>query len=124
AAHGIESLTGDSASLDLTRGEKNRPVIWAGVASTYFDALVLPIGKVNLTTAEFIDSIRAKAINGSAGRPVGAELLFQTKTLNVRPDQPYEFDLMAFFGPKARSIIKNDYYGAYPREYFTTLSTG
>ena len=123
-AWGVESLKGESQTVDLTRGDKDRPVIWAGIASTYFDAMVLPVGAKPIDTAQFLDSIKAHALPGPTGAPIGAEIVFQTKPLRVLPGAPTEFDLMAFFGPKARNVIKNAYYGVYPREYFATLSTG
>jgi YidC/Oxa1 family membrane protein insertase len=122
----VESLTGDKQTVKVEKSEKGWPLIWAGLSSTYFDALVLPVaaGKDNRTTAEFIGHIEARSLAPQGSNPpTEAELLLTTKPLSVNAGQTSSFDLVTFFGPKARAVLKNDYYSVFPRMYAVTLST-
>lgn len=120
----LESLYGDSAKMNVITGEKDRPLIWLGLSSTYFDAIVLPVSADPSRTAEFLRSVQVRGIGGNEPKQViGAEVLFQTKALNIAPGGAQAFDLTVFMGPKARATVNNDYYSAYPREYKASLST-
>ena len=121
----MESLTGVKQQMTITRSEKGWPMIWAGMASTYFDALVLPVGKDNRGTAEFIESVQVNSFtNPQAPTEMSAEIRFQTVAQTLEGEgKSAEYNVQAFFGPKARAVVKNPYYSAYPRDYGVTLST-
>lgn len=122
-AHAVESLTGSKQTIQIIESSKGWKMIWAGMTSTYFDALVLPVGKDNLRTAEFLDKVQVKSLHPDDSTKITAEMLFQTKALPLASATPVNLDMQVFFGPKARSILKNDHYGAYPRQYFLSLVT-
>lgn len=121
--HAIESLTGEKSTLNLTQHAKNWPLIWAGVTSTYFDALVLPVGKDTKRTAEFIDRVQVRAAHADKPEQATAEMLFETKALPLAAGTPASVDLQVFFGPKERALLKNSYYSAYPKQYGLSLTT-
>ena len=120
----LDSLKGEKQHLAITTTEKEWPVIWGGMTSTYFDGLVLPVAKENHQTAEFIQSVRVVSFNPETPANMSAELQFRTKVLELPADgKALDLDVKAFFGPKARSVVKDDYYAAYPRNYAVTLTT-
>lgn len=122
---GIEQLKGEKQTTDLTLGDKNRPFIWAGQTSTYFDALILPQSENYVLSAPYLEKVEAKGLlPHEAAAPTGAELIFQTKPLSLEKDGAKEIEFLTFFGPKDRSVITNDYFGVYPRLYQVTLTTG
>ena len=122
-AHTLESLTGSKQTIQIVHAAKGWPMIWAGMTSTYFDALVLPVGKDALRTAEFIDSVQVRSLHSEDPMKITAAMLFQTKTLSLADATPTNLDMQVFFGPKARSIVKDSYYAAYPRQYGLSLSS-
>ena len=122
-AHPLESLTGSKQTLQIMRSSKGWPLIWAGMTSTYFDALVLPVAKDTLRTAEFIDTVQVKSLHADDPTKITAEMLFQTKAMQLADATPMNLDMQVFFGPKARSIVKDDYYAAYPKQYGLSLTS-
>lgn len=124
-ANPLESLTGSKQTLQIVQSAKGWPMIWAGMTSTYFDALVLPVAKDTLRTAEFIDTVQVKSRHADDPMKITAEMLFQTRALRLADATPMNLDMQVFFGPKSRSLVKDDYYAAYPRQYgFSLTSSG
>lgn len=123
-AWGVESLTGDKADFEIQKSEKDWPLIWAGLTSTYFDAIVLPVAEKDThRTANFVRSVRVKGTNAADAANQSAELTFETQALLIRPDGRTQFDLLTYFGPKLRSVLKSNYYASYPRSYDASLTT-
>jgi YidC/Oxa1 family membrane protein insertase len=120
-AHALESLTGSKQTIQVVQSSKGWPMIWAGMTSTYFDALVLPVAKDPLRTAEFIDTVQVNSLHADDPAKITAEMLFQTRSMKLADATPMNLDMQVFFGPKARSILNNGYYDVYPREYATSL---
>ena len=121
----VMTLTGDKQRLNIEKSKEGWPVIWAGMTSTYFDAIVYPVASGdNRVTAGFMSNVQARSVDPSAvAANIQVELLFTTKLLRIEAQKPAEFTMEVFFGPKMRSLVKNDYYGKYPRQFDLTLST-
>jgi YidC/Oxa1 family membrane protein insertase len=90
--------------------------LWLGVCNSYFDAIVRPDAgpgaPVHIAAAPAVavdDTTHDCAFN------------LVTAPFTLAPGAAAPFDLHAFFGPKQRQLLKNDYYSAFPRGYDVTL---
>ncbi|MDB5304265.1 MAG: yidC [Phycisphaerales bacterium] len=105
----------DSNEKDLTKdGDKH--FMWAGEASTYFAAIVLP--DVNQAPGF---SARAKALDPEADTERNVAVTFETPNLTLAPQQDAGVPLNVFFGPKSREILNTTYYSTWPRMYSELL---
>ena len=122
--HAIEEFKADkdSGNIDLTSkdGKKAR---WAGAASTYFGAVLLP-GNLVLNGATgkpaYITSIMAHGVNVEKDVPMDYHdvyLTFQTGQIKIDPHQSAKIPLSIFLGPKWHEILEKPHYAAHPREY-------
>ena len=106
--------------LDV-RGMKAEPLLWAGMSSAYFDAIVrgtesngdrLPLAKMeaSLLNPEVQDVLQHSVALG-----------LETGDMDIPANGSKAFSLNVFVGPKLRDVIKNDYYADYPLSYDETL---
>lgn len=107
--------------LDVKAIASSEKLLWSGMTSAYFDAIVratdsagnpLPLAEVKaltLTPGEKDPLKQAVAID------------YQTGDLAVPADGVTTFALNTYFGPKAREVLNNKYYAAFPRSYDDTL---
>ena len=119
----VEGFTAEEPNRDLIKDEDDRPVVWAGAASVYFQALVLPQPGV-AGAANTFNSVRAEGIDVAdstdpARRTVAT--VFETSEITVPANAEATLPLNVYFGPKWRNVLKTDYYTPFPRAYHQTL---
>jgi YidC/Oxa1 family membrane protein insertase len=123
--HMVEAFKPEDPTIDLTQDKDKRPAIWAGAASVYFDAIVLPTeAQTGGAPAGYVRSIKAEGINvgkDTEGADRTVATVFETGELKVPPGGRVTMPLNAYFGPRWRSILNNAYYASLPRGYNSTL---
>jgi len=123
-ATAVESFTPDEPTKDLSADKDKLPFLWAGAASVYFEALVLPDTAAVGTPANPLQTIRAEGIDvrketDAAHRTVAT--VFETKELTVPANGELVVPLNVYFGPKWRNVLTSAYYTTFPRAYNQTL---
>jgi YidC/Oxa1 family membrane protein insertase len=119
---------GNGGSIDLTRdylaefkpgvevkditSHSGESMLWAGMTSNYFAAIVQPdkagiLGKVEIRCPN-TDAV-------SDEREVGLDC--QTAGVALSPGSSADLPMSVFFGPKERDLFEGDFYGTFPREY-------
>ena len=119
--HAIGSFkVGEGIELGTSPPGKDTPFVWAGLSSTYFNALVLPMTG---ETRNPIQSVKAEVLNAQ-DPPIDhvAGLIFTTSDLTIAPATTKDSDLRVFLGPKSRDVLNDTYYSAFPRMYALTLT--
>ncbi|CAN5383231.1 hypothetical protein BH09PLA1_BH09PLA1_23330 [soil metagenome] len=124
--HYVESFGKKQATFDYTKANKNDyPLLWAGTASVYFDAIIRPeTGDPNVLVPPSIEKVEAISLNPEAEDSTqhAITMTFKTKPAKVEPGESLTLANRAFFGPKMRSLLaKTDYYSSLPRHYDSTL---
>jgi YidC/Oxa1 family membrane protein insertase len=123
--HYVESFGKKQSTLDYTKADKNNyPLMWAGTASIYFNAIVRPVtNDPNVPTATTIEKVEAVSLNPEVedSKEHAVTLAFTTKSSQIAPRGELTLANRAFFGPKLRKLLKDDYYGTLPRHYDATL---
>ncbi|HYE21603.1 MAG TPA: membrane protein insertase YidC [Tepidisphaeraceae bacterium] len=106
-----------------TTAEKRRPALWIGQQSSYFNSIVRPIPADNAPRdADWVQHFGGDLINPTAiPDHFWVMTNVMTKDLPVAGGQAREFAFEAYFGPKGRKVLKNDFYAAAPRFYDQTL---
>jgi YidC/Oxa1 family membrane protein insertase len=122
-AHIVESFKQEEPNKDLIKDDDERPMIWAGAASVYFEALVLPTDAGG-APAGYLQAVRAEGLDvkkdtGAAHRTVAT--VFETSELTVPANGELKLPLNVYVGPKWRKVLTRDYYVAFPRAYHQTL---
>ena len=94
----------------------------------YFSGIVLPQPPPAGANAEtpatpVIDRVLAEALDpGSAdARKRDVVTVFETSSFAVAPGATASLPLNVYFGPRAREVLKSDYYSTPPRSYDRTL---
>jgi YidC/Oxa1 family membrane protein insertase len=101
--------------LSVYKGYK---LLWSGMASNYFAAIVLPEKRGAIARVE------ARCANPDASSDQRqVELNFHTAALTVPASSSVDVPLDVFFGPKERDLMEGDYYGDFPRSYNQLLAT-
>jgi YidC/Oxa1 family membrane protein insertase len=113
----------DNTARNYTTDKEGRPLLWAGTASVYFDAILRPISRDSASpTSKDIAKVEAHALNPdarAADRQIVTE--FTTSELTVAPKSKLELPMELYLGPKYRKLLNTDYYAAMPRGYNATL---
>ncbi|HZL35664.1 MAG TPA: membrane protein insertase YidC [Tepidisphaeraceae bacterium] len=107
----------DSATKDLTQDSSKQHFVWAGQASTYFGAFVLPDshGANDYT-------VSAVALDPAAEIDRKLSMTFQSPELAIPAGQSASLPKMSvYFGPKWRDVLGDGYYSSWPRLYNLTL---
>jgi YidC/Oxa1 family membrane protein insertase len=113
--HAIEEFTKDKPSKELTKGDKDAPLLWAGNCSAYFNAIVRPeaTGRFTRVSAEALDT------------DPDAKDRFVTTTLDTSQVVPTRgnasMPLRLFFGPKLRKLLQSTYFTKPSIHYDETL---
>ena len=116
--HAIEEFHKDKISQDLTHnGSENAN--WAGTASVYFNALVLPDTSASATKTDY--TIKAENLDPQSDTPKSVAMTFQTGEIKIPPAGKAQLPLSVFFGPKERKLLETSYYSSFPRQYSETL---
>lgn len=115
----VGSVKSDS-TLDV-RAMKPEPILWTGMSSAYFDAILrgtesngdrLPLTRIDATLLN--PQVQDTLLHSVA-------LAIETGDMDVPANGSKAFTLNVFVGPKLRDVIKNDYYSDYPLNYDETL---
>ena len=128
AAWRVEDFVEEDQRRELMM-ENERPVLWAGASSIYFNAIARPQPfatqqqGVDVPVPEWIRQIVAASVNPNAQRPEDLRIgmRFFTTDLALAPGQSLELPFRVFLGPKAREVLKNDYYASGAMGYHETL---
>ena len=121
--HYIDDYNKDKPEADLTKSGEY-PLMWIGLTSVYFDALVRP-DRFDGTTPlppEWVARAGVRAANPEALPPervVTTEL--ETGDFAVAPGETKTLPMRLYLGPKSRGVINSDYYSALPFGYDKTL---
>lgn len=102
------------------KNDKGMPLLWAGITSAYFDAIIRPQPKVG----EIPTIADVKAYGLAAPSELGEEfvaLVFETSELTVPAGETTGLSLDVFFGPRQRAVLNSPYYQAFPLAYNNTL---
>ena len=121
-ASAVESFSEKEPTKDLLKDKDGHPVVWAGAASVYFEALVLPDAAgsgVNPFAAVRAEGIDVQKDTSAAQRTVAT--VFETNELTVPAKGEVTLPLSVYVGPKWRKVLKSEYYEAFPRAYNQTL---
>ena len=108
----------ETPSKDLSRSSNGYRMLWSGVTSLYFSAIVQPQNEGQ------VDTETAAAQNPQdAPEDRRIALTFQTQDLKLAPGATVDVPLKIFLAPKSRSMLEGDYYSQFPREYSQLLNT-
>ncbi len=123
--HFIESFdTGEKRKQTLSSHKDGYPLLWAGTASVYFNALVLP-RPIDGVNGRPFESVEASAINPQdAPEQRAIEMTFQTPALTLAPGASAKVAADVFLGPKQRALLNDPHYALFPRGYDQTLLSG
>ena len=129
-SHPIEDFKADKdeGNIDLT-SKDNTHARWAGLASNYFGAVILP-DDPTLNGApgkpDFIASIIAHGINVEKDVAMddhNAYVTFQTQPIpHIEPHKLAALPMSVYLGPKWRDILEKPYYVGFPRAYNLLLA--
>ena len=125
----IEDFVDEDQKRELIE-EGEKPILWAGASSIYFNAIVRPLPLADrqqqgaeVPTPDWIRRIVAASVNPSEknneNRLIG--MRFFTTDLSAAPGQSVELPFRVFLGPKEREVLKNDYYSSGAMGYHETL---
>jgi YidC/Oxa1 family membrane protein insertase len=109
--------------LNLTDDGSHHHALWAGQASTYFNALVLPEVGGSAGRGFKVDA-RALDSDDPNEKPDDRRIVmsFSSDPVDLKPDgQAASMPLSIYLGPKDRTVLKTGYYTAFPRMYNLTL---
>jgi YidC/Oxa1 family membrane protein insertase len=107
--------------VDILAMNKDEPLLWSGMSSAYFDAIVRPTGSGG---ARFpIASAKAVLLNPDEKDSLKHDvaLNFETGDIDLPAGGAAGFELNVYVGPKLRDVINNDYYAVFPMSYDETL---
>ena len=116
--HPVEEFHKDKISEDLTR-DGDDPATWAGTASVYFNALVLPDTSASATKADY--TINAENLDPDDTKSPPVAMTFQSGEIKIPSGGAALLPMSVFFGPKERDLLDSPYYSSFPRSYNETL---
>jgi YidC/Oxa1 family membrane protein insertase len=108
--------------LDIPSLRKDATMLWSGMCSVYFDALVRSTDAAGkrIGMSDATASLLNPNETDTTKRAVA--IAYQTDALTVPAGSSSHVVLHVYFGPKSREIIsKNTYYSSYPLSYNQTL---
>jgi YidC/Oxa1 family membrane protein insertase len=122
-AHIVESFKPEDPNKNILTDDDKRPLLWAGAASVYFEALVLPTDAAG-APANYLQAARAEGLDvkketDAAHRTIAT--VFETSELTVPANGELTLPINVYLGPKWRSVLKNEYYVHFPRAFNQTL---
>jgi YidC/Oxa1 family membrane protein insertase len=110
--YGAVDFKPGSDTKDLTRSSNGYRILWGGVTSLYFSAIVRP---ENEGQFEAVSAAAENPQDASEDRVI--TLNFQTADLNLAGGGSADVPLKIFLAPKERGMLEGDYYSAFPRGY-------
>ncbi len=112
----LENFTADAPTKDFTVDKNGQQLLWIGAGGNYFNAIIRPLDN-------WIAKAKAEALNPTADSHA-RQVLLTLDTVSsgqLAPGASSEVVAKTFFGPRLRSLLKNDYYAGSGIEYQHTL---
>ncbi len=113
----ITELTKDAPTKDMSTDSEKKPLLWVGIGSVYFNAIVRPnpaepikIASAVVAGPDFSDPAKHKAY-----------LKLETNAFDVPASSSVVSTSYVFLGPKKRDLLNNAYYAAPLLKYDDTL---
>jgi len=125
----VSEFTPKETSKELIRNKAGQRLLWAGMSSVYFEAIVRPDPMPEHRESQwplYMASVKAEALNpGDESDKRQVVMTFETEDLEVKPGagSAVSLPMRVFFGPKKRSVVESAYYSAAPLGYDGTLRT-
>ncbi len=113
----LASLTKDNPSVELAKDSEGKPVVWIGMSSNYFNAIVRPdpLGAIQLA------AVTAIGFNFEEPYNLHALLKLETTAFTIPAGGNATQTSHVFFGPKKRELLNSAYYSAALLRYEETL---
>jgi YidC/Oxa1 family membrane protein insertase len=116
--YGVSDFKPESPAKDLSRSSNGYQMLWSGMSSLYFTAIVQPVneGQVNWVVATAQnpqDPVENRIVT----------MGFETADLQVAPGATVDVPLKVLLAPKERGMLEGDYFRAFPRGYNQLLVT-
>jgi YidC/Oxa1 family membrane protein insertase len=121
--HKMLTSIGSEGPLDVKGLKSGANLLWDGMTSAYFDALVRPATELGAPPST-LASVKATALNPNA-KDVARQVVLSNQTADI--DVPVaggtsvSLPLSVYLGPKSRDILDTTYYASFPRSYDETL---
>lgn len=98
-------------------------MLWTGTCSSYFDAIIRGdyAGKPVNPPVKIDAATGIGAFLNAPSDQHSACMTLDTNEFKLEPAASAPLNLRVFFGPKQRSLLKNDYYSSFPLSYDETL---
>ncbi|HYO08639.1 MAG TPA: membrane protein insertase YidC [Tepidisphaeraceae bacterium] len=124
--HMIEQFDASKTQFDLTKGEDNVPLLWAGTASVYFTAIERPEPRTpNTTSADYLARVLASGVNAAASDTTQRKVVLSLETteldLAAGSAAPLELKSSVYLGPRWRKLLATAHYDQFPRDYDASL---
>ena len=121
--HMVEEFSTKMPEQDMTVGPDKAPLLWAGTASVYFDALLRPEPlDPKAASPKYIANVMATALNPeSESQDRHVILTFSTTDFSVPAGGSIAVPTTSFFGPRWRHVLNDPHYAAFPLKYDSTL---
>jgi len=104
---------------DLAQHEKGYKLLWAGTSGVYFSAIV------QAEKPDVLEKVGARPLNLEAERELrDVALSYELAGQKIGAGGSADVPLKLYIGPNERSLLRGDYYSAYPREYSQLLVSG
>jgi YidC/Oxa1 family membrane protein insertase len=113
----VSGLKPEDPALELAKHKSDYPMLWVGMTSSYFDAIVRPSGAVGLGDVK----ARALAKASELGDKYYVALALETAEFSVPAAGTASVPAEVYLGPRSREVLRADYYEAFPRSYDQTL---
>jgi YidC/Oxa1 family membrane protein insertase len=119
----LESFTAKKPTYDLTKGDHGEPLLWAGAASVYFNAILRPTPlDPKAASPTYIANVSATALHPDAtmyGKDVA--ITFDTTELTIDPAKTLDLQSQVYLGPRMREVLAEPRYASFPLDFRQTL---
>lgn len=112
----LETFDTSQPTIDYTVDKNGLPLLWIGAGTNYFNAIVRP-------QTPWIAKAVGTALNPQADpHQRQVSILLETNPSGaLAPGATRQIDANVFFGPRLRSLLRNEYYSAPGLQYYHTL---
>lgn len=112
----LEAFDASQPTIDYTVDKNGLPLLWIGAGTNYFNAILRP-------QTPWIAKAVGTALNPQADpHQRQVSIVLETKPTGVlAPGATQQVDANVFFGPRLRSLLRNEYYSAAGLQYYHTL---
>lgn len=116
----LESFSEKLKEHDLGTYEES-PALWIGTSNAYFNAIIRPVNADNFKPTQIVrfNSTAVHLPENTSDNQIA--LTLGTAEFSIPPGGKVEVPFEAFFGPRIRRMLQNDYYASLPLGYSETL---